>query len=248
MTKTMLLTPCLGLLMLCACGPATDIPSNDGSAVAARVGTSITTNSGSSSSGGIIPVITSSSGSGSNANATLSPSTETGTVAVTGTLNGNTFTAQDAVFGVSQTSGGLVILTVIIGDQPNLCTFLAAKSGAANLVIGYLSSTNPNTYPVANTYPVTDPNGNIPDAVTNDSAFSEVAFAAIGAAAGTFANNGQIQVTTSANVATDPESMTIQATDATSDSVQGTLTPAYCNVLGTVSNVAKTPTLPNHLH
>ena len=116
------------------------------------------------------------------------------------------------------------------------------------MVIAYLASTNPNTYPVANTYPVTDPNGSIPDAVTNDSAFSQVAFAASGAASGTFGNNGQVQITTTATMTTQPESMTIQVTDASSDSVQGTLTPAYCNVLGDAVDLAKRPTLFPSLH
>jgi hypothetical protein len=249
MTKPTLFLPGLCLMMLTACGPSTDIPATNGSAIASAGGTTSTTTStgsGSGSLGGIIPLGTSSTGA--NANNVTTPSTATGTVAITGAINSNTFTAQDAVFGVSQTTGGLVVLTVVIADQPNLCSFLAAQSGAANLVIAYLSSTNPNTYPVANTYPVTDPNGNIPDAVTNDSAFSMVAFAAVGATSGTFANNGQIQITTSATMTTDPESMSIQVTDAAGDSVQGTLTPAYCNVLGDKSNLLKLPRLQGGLH
>ena len=246
MQKSALLLPWIGLMMLAACGPNTDIPATDGSAVATSVGSAaIQTTTITSGILGNSPLATTTSGGNAN---NVAATTATGTVAISGSINGNTFTAQDAVFGVAQTADGLVIMTVVISDQPNLCAYLADQTGAANLVLAYLSSTNPNTYPVANTYPVTNPSGAIPDAVTADSAFSRVAFAAVGASSGTFASAGQVQISTTAKSATDPETMAIQATDAAGDSVQGTLTPAYCNSsLLSTSALVKRPTLVNGL-
>ncbi len=233
-------------MMLAACGPSTDIPATDGSATAANVGSITNTGSTTGGIGGVSSLGTSSSGSNAN---NAAATTATGTVAVTGAINGNTFTAQDAIFGVSQDANGYITMTVVIGDQPDLCVYLSSGSGAANLVIAYLSSTNSNDYPVANTYAVVDGNGTIPDAVTTNSAFSRIAFAALGAASGTFANAGQVQVTTTASTATNPETMTIQATDAANDSVQGTLTPAYCNYAPlNTSALVKRPTWVTGLH
>lgn len=210
-----------------ACGPNTSIPASDSSIQGSVNGTGIstsTTNTGSgTTSGGV--------------------SGGTGQVSVNGTVGTSSFTAQDAVFAVNPSPQNLDVMTVVIADQPNLCNLLATHTGAANLVIMYLSSVNPNTYPSTGTYPVVDPNGSVPSDVSDDGAFSQVAFAAVGVASGVFANNGQVTITTAATTTTSPESMTITATDANQESVAGTLTPAYCSALvssNTTSNVVRT--------